>query len=186
MVLNDAAEFDLAVRLREGGAALADVFAFISGLYFRGKAAYAAAFARPPAGMPGSLVIAAGRGFLPGDTVIGPSDLREIAAIPIDITDARYRRPLEQAALGLHKSLGPTCEVVLLGSIATSKYLEPLVDVFGTRLKFPAAFIGRGDMSRGGLMLRCAREGEELEYVAATTPLRRGRRPPRLQATTSR
>ena len=156
------------------------MFAFISGLYFRGKSAYAAAFATPPTGVPGSLVITAGRGFVPGDTLIGRSDLREIAAVPIDLADPRYRGPLERDAAGLYKALTPSCEVVLLGSIATPKYLEPLLEVFGSRLLFPAAFVGRGDMSRGGLMLRCARDGTELDYVAAGTALRRGHRPARL------
>src|SRR5687768_13679254 len=49
IVLSDRATFDLAVRLRsEQGVAIGEAFAFISGLYFKGKLTYALAFARPP------------------------------------------------------------------------------------------------------------------------------------------
>jgi hypothetical protein len=180
MVMNERAEFELAVRLREEGAPLGDVFAFISGLYFRGKSAYSSAFAAPPSGVPGSLVITAGRGLLPPETLIRIEDLRAIGAVPIDLAHPPYRDPLEKDALRLFKALDATCEVVLLGSIATSKYLEPLVDIFGSRLLFPSEFVGRGDMSRGGLMLRCAHDRVELNYVAASGAVRRGGRPPRL------
>ena len=120
MVMNARAGFDLAVRLREEGAPLGDVFSFVSGLYFRGKSAYASAFAAPPPGVPGSLVITAGRGLVSPETRIGVGDLVAIAAVPIDLTDARYRDPLVRDASNLNKSIPPSCEVVLLGSIATS------------------------------------------------------------------
>jgi hypothetical protein len=180
MVMNEQAEFDLAVRLRQEGAALGDVFAFFSGLYFRGKFAYSTAFAAPPPGSPASLVITAGRGLLPPETLISFEDLRAIAAVPIDLSHPPYRDPLERDALRLNQTLPPACEVVLLGSIATSKYIEPLMEIFGPRLVFPSAFVGRGDMSRGGLMLRCARDRVELEYIPVCTAVRRGRRPPKL------
>ena len=49
MVMSERATFELAARLRtDEGAPIGDVFAFLSGLYFRGKLAYARAFARPP------------------------------------------------------------------------------------------------------------------------------------------
>jgi hypothetical protein len=69
---------------------------------------------------------------------------------------------------------------VLLGSIASGKYADVLLEVFGTRLKFPVSFVGRGDMSRGGLMLRCVAAGQELEYVPVAGAVRHGPRPPRL------
>src|SRR5207249_11010874 len=65
----------------------------------------------------------------------------------------------------LNDAAGPECEVVLLGSIASGKYVEPLLPIFGSRLVFPRDFVGRGDMSRGGLMLRSATAGQELEYI---------------------
>ncbi len=77
--------------------------------------------------------------------------------------------------------MAPHDRIVLLGSVATAKYLDVLSGVFGDRLSFPSDFVGRGDMSRGALMLRAAAAGAELEYVVLTdqTP-RHGRRPPRL------
>jgi hypothetical protein len=64
-------------------------------------------------------------------------------------------------------------EFVLLGSVATGKYVDVLLEVVGERLLFPTAFIGRGDMSRGALLLRAARDGRELAYEAAALALRR-------------
>ncbi len=181
LVLNDRAQFDLASRLRAGAASLGEVFSFISGLYFRGKLAYAEAFASPPPGLPATpLVITAGRGILPVDFPITLGELRDIAAVPIDAADPRYREPLERDARILDAAAGPECSIVLLGSVASTKYLEPLLKAFGERLLFPAAFVGRGDMSRGGLMLRCARAGIELPYVPAAAAVRHGPRPPRL------
>jgi hypothetical protein len=180
MIMNERAGFDLAVRLHSEGAALGDIFAFISGLYFRGKAAYSTVFAAPPPDMPGSLVITAGRGLLPPETRIGIADLRAIATVPIDLSEPRYRDPLERDILRLDQALPPTTQVILLGSIATSKYLEPLIDVFGSRLLFPSEFVGRGHMSRGGLMLRAASDGVEFDYVPACGAIRRGRRPAKL------
>jgi hypothetical protein len=141
---------------------------------------YASAFTAPPPGVPGSLVITAGRGLLSPQTRIHIADLLAIATVLIDLSDARYRDPLMRDALRLNQSLPPECEVVLLGSIATAKYLEPLADIFGSRLLIPSEFVGRDDMSRGGLMLRCAREGVELEYIPASGAVRRGRRAPKL------
>jgi hypothetical protein len=180
MVMNEGAEFELAVRLRQEGAPLGDLFGFMSGLYFRGKSAYSRAFAAPPPGVAGSLVITAGRGLLTQDTLIGVGDLLEIAAVPIDLSEPRYREPLERDAVHLSRTISQDCQIVLLGSIATPKYLEPLLDIFGSRLLFPSEFVGRGDMSRGGLMLRCARDGVELDYIPACSAVRRGRRPPKL------
>ena len=57
---------------------------------------------------------------------------------------------------------------MLLGSIASSKYLSLLLPIFGARLRVPAQFIGLGDMSRGGLLLRCVREQRELDYIAVS------------------
>jgi hypothetical protein len=61
--------------------------------------------------------------------------------------------------------------------VATGKYLDVLLDVVGERLLFPTDFVGRGDMSRGALLLRAARERTELAYEPALTAVRRGRRP---------
>ena len=179
-ILREEAEFDLAARLRETGAPLGEIFRFISGLYFRGKLEYARAFAEPPENAPGILVITASRGLLSPDEVLTLADLREIAAVPIHEGDPRYRNPLERDAQRLAKQIGAECEVVLLGSIATAKYVDPLLGVFGDALFFPSEFVGRGDMSRGGLMLRAVRAGIPLAYAPVASSLRRGSRPPRL------
>ena len=186
MVLSPAAQFAVARQLRSPeGAALGDVFSFVSGLYFRGKLAYARAFAQPPdpadsvvAG--GVLVITPNAGLRSADTPVTVGTFRAFGAASIDLKNAAYRRPLEQAATALLAAVGPECDVVLLGSIASGKYVEVLQPVFGEKLLFPPAFVGRGDMSRGGLMLRCVLSGIELEYAPIAGAARRGQRPPRL------
>jgi hypothetical protein len=180
LLLRPDARFDLAARLRREGVALGEAFAFISGLYFRGKLAYAQAFAVPPEGIPGSFVITSGYGLVPPETRVSFDHLVQIASVPIDAGESRYREPLERSCRALDEMAGPDCEFVLLGSIATPKYLEPMVGVFGDRLLFPEVFVGRGDMSRGGLLLRCVRGGQELEYTPLGNLTRHGPRPPKL------
>jgi len=181
LLLREGARFDLALRLREPqGVALGEVFAFLSGLYFRGKLAYARAFARPPEGTPGALVITSNAGLVPTQRPVTVEALRGYSQVAIDAAEPRYRRPLLRDASRLARLAGPGAEVVLLGSIATGKYVEPLLEVFGPRLLFPPEFVGRGDMSRGGLLLRHAREGRELSYLPVGGSVRHGPRPPRL------
>ncbi len=180
MLLRPGANFDLAIRLRSEGVSLGEAFAFISGLYFRGKLAYSQAFGAPPEGIPGAFVITSGHGLVPPETVLTLEQFQTIASIPIDAADARYREPLERSCRTLNEIAGPECDFVLLGSIATLKYLEPMFAVFGGRLLFPQEFIGRGDMSRGGLMLRCARAGIQLTYAPLGSLTRHGPRPPKL------
>ena len=187
MVLSPAAQFPLARQLRTTeGAPLGDVFSFMSGLYFRGKLAYARRFAQPPdpidpvvAG--GVLVITPNAGLRSADMPVNTASLTGFAGVDIDLANAAYRGPLERGAQALAAAVGPECEVVLLGSIASGKYVEVLQPVFGDRLVFPPAFVGRGDMSRGGLMLRCVMAGAELEYTPVAGATRRGHRPPRLE-----
>ena len=152
----------------------------MSGLYFRGKLTYAEAFAKPPLDLPGTLVITPGRGLTAAEEILSIDDLKEIAGVEVDEQNPRYREPLERDARRIAESLPLGCEAVLLGSVATSKYLGILADVFRSRLRFPADFVGRGDMSRGGLMLRCVENGEELIYAELAGAVRRGPRPPKL------
>jgi hypothetical protein len=152
------------LRSREG-ASIGEVFTFMSALYFRGKLAYASAFAQPPVGWEGVQVIVPGRGLRPASEHIDLADLKRIAKVEVDLEEKRYTRPLRRDAGRLADELKPDEKVVLLGSIATPKYLGPLKDVLGTRLHYPQAFRGLGDMSRGSLMLKCAAEGRELAYV---------------------
>ena len=88
--------------------------------------------------------------------------------------------PIERDARHLTKKLSDRSEVVLLGSIATGKYVDVLLATFGQRLRFPADFVGRGDMSRGGLMLRCAADLQELSYLPVAGAIVNGKRPPKL------
>jgi hypothetical protein len=173
MLRRPAAAFPLALQLRsELGAPLGDVFTFTSGLYFRGKLSYARAFGV-------SFVITPGAGLVEPERFITPSDLTAWAKVRVDLADRRYRRPLERDAQTLALRW-PEAEVVLLGSIASDKYVDLLLDVFGDRLHFPVDFVGRGDMSRGGLLLRSARSGTELRYGPVRGAIRHGPRPPRL------
>jgi hypothetical protein len=183
MAMRPEAQFTLAQQLRSpGGAPLGEVFAFLSGLYFRGKMAYVKAFARPPAGLPGALVITPTRGLVPPESRITLDVLREFAELgEVALTNPRYRAPLEHHARALDEAAGPETCYVLLGSIASDKYVTVLTQIFGERLLFPTDFVGRGDMSRGGLMLRAASDGPELEYAPVLGAVRTGARPPKLQ-----
>jgi hypothetical protein len=168
------ASSELARRLRAAdGVALGEVFSFLSSLYFRGKLTYAARFGVP-------LVITPNAGLRPPDARVTLAELRASARVDIHGANAGYRRPLQASARAVADTLGPDGTVTLLGSIASDKYVGALLEVFGERLTFPAAFVGRGDMSRGGLLLRCVRESRELDYVPVAGAVRRGPRPPRL------
>jgi hypothetical protein len=181
MLLRKEASFDLAVRVRDAGAPLGEIFSFISRLYFRGKLAYAQTFAhRGDPAVSAVQIITASRGLLPPDTFLSARELLEMSRVPIHISDTNYRSPLDRDALRLAAQIGSDCEVVLLGSIATPKYIAPLLEIFGARLLFPADFVGRGDMSRGGLLLSAAQDGVPLRYAAIANAVRHGPRPPKL------
>ncbi len=175
LLMNPRARFALAQRLRTEGVALGEAFTFLSGLYFRGKLEYARTFASPPPGVPGVLVITPAEGLVPPERPVTLETLRGFASVPIDAQEKRYLEPLLDDALALAAGAGEACRFVLLGSVATGKYAEPLSAVFGERLVFPPAFVGRGDMSRGGLLLRCIDSGTELAYA----PLRARQHGPR-------
>jgi hypothetical protein len=183
VLLRDAAAFPLARRVREGsGAPLGEVFSFLSGLYFRGKLAYATRFSIGANGTPASsFVITTNRGLVTPDTLVTVDDLRHFGCTDIHEADLSYRDPLLRDARDIAARLAHDAEVVLLGSVATAKYLEVLMEAFGERLRFPAEFAGRGDMSRGGLMLRRVESGEELTYVPVVGAVRHGKRPPKLE-----
>jgi hypothetical protein len=187
IVSSATAQFPLAQQLRTTeGAHLGEVFSFVSGLYFRGKLAYAKQFAAAPDPLEpvtagGVLVITPNAGLRAADAPVTVETFRAFACAAIDPENPAYRQPLDRGARALLEAVGPDCEVVLLGSIASGKYVEILQPIFGEKLVFPPAFVGRGDMSRGGLMLRCVTAGIELEYAPVAGAIRRGTRPPRLQ-----
>jgi hypothetical protein len=169
MLTRPGASFELARQVQIGAATLGEVFTFCSGLYFRGKLTYARHFAAPPPDIPGVLVITPSRGLLSPETMIGPSELAEFAAVPVDSQEPRFIEPLRRS--GQHLAAMGELEIVLLGSVATGKYLDTLLPIFGPRLVFPQEFAGRGDMSRGALLLRSAAAGKELLY-APVSPVR--------------
>lgn len=181
MLYNERAGFDLAQRIRSpGGVEIGQVFSFLSGLYFRGKLAYATTFAAAPTGLEWAYTITSNRGLLPVQTPITLDELRAFGEVDIHSQDDRYRAPLLRDAAQIRASIPDQCDVILLGSVASGKYVEVLLEVFGDRLHFPADFVGRGDMSRGGLMLRCVEDRQELTYIPVIDAVRRGTRPPRL------
>jgi hypothetical protein len=178
-LLNPAAEFPLAVQLRRReGAPLGEVFAFLSGLYFRGKLVYATRFAQADTAA-SVRIITTNRGLLTPEYRVRPGDLEEFSTVDLSAGWAAFEVPLVRDARRLAREIG-SAPVVLLGSIATNKYVAPLTTVFGERLVFPREFVGRGDMSRGGLLLRHARDGGELEYIPIANAVRHGKRPPKL------
>jgi hypothetical protein len=180
LLLRDQAQFELARRLRSPeGAPLGAVYSFVSGLYFRGKLTYATRFA------PDSVfVIVPGAGLVSPATPVRRRDMLRYARVPVSPSEPKYRRPFLRDVRRLARDASPETTVVLLGSIATDKYCSVLLEVFGARLLFPSDFVGRGDMSRGGLLLRAARDGRELTYAPVAGAVRHGPRPAKLDPQT--
>jgi hypothetical protein len=174
LLFNDRADFDIARRVREQpGAPLGEVFSFLSGLYFRGKLAYAREFENPPPHRaPGIQIITSTDGLYSPGSLVTLKDLERFATVPIDADESRYRYPLERDAGKIAERIGPKCQVVLLGSVATGKYIDVLLPIFGERLVFPKEFVGHGDMARGGMLLQRAASGEELTYIQLSRPSR--------------
>jgi hypothetical protein len=180
LLFNESAEFDIARRVRDQpGAPLGAVFSFVSGLYFRGKLTYARAFENPPPRRaPGIQIITPTDGLYSPRSLVTLKDLERFASVPIEADESRYRSPLERDAEKIANRIGPKCEVVLLGSVATGKYVDVLLPIFGDRLVFPREFIGHGDMARGGMLLKHAAAGSELTYIPVSDPLRLAGRSP--------
>ena len=151
------------------GVPIAMAFAFMSSLYFRGKIGYAMHFAAES----GVYIIAPGFGLVPPDWRLTPERMKVMSRTPVDIAKRNYRQPLERDARSLAANLAADAQIVLLGSVASGKYVDILWPVFQHRLRFPTAFAGLGDMSRGGLMLRAVRANRELEYCTLDAPRHR-------------
>jgi len=164
ILISSKGNFELARQVQAGAASLGDIFAFCSGLYFRGKLAYARHFADPPEGVAGVQIITPSRGVIGAETPIGVSDLSEFAEVPVATDEPRFTGPLTHSVQSL-PGIDST-EVILLGSVATGKYSDTLFPILGERLLFPADFVGRGDMSRGALLLRCVAANRELPYIS--------------------
>ena len=155
---------------------IGDAFAFMSSLYFRGKLAYARAFAQPSpiVGGDGIFIITSGYGLVSPDWRLTEERMRRMRKIDVDASTRSYTKPLREHAELLHRALEEEeAQIVLLGSVATGKYVDVLRPILGERLRFPKVFAGLGDMARGGLMLRAARAGKELEYTTLDAPRHR-------------
>jgi hypothetical protein len=182
LLLSGTASFALAVALRTSeGVPIGEVFSFLSSLYFRGKLTYARTFASRLRNAPPILIVTTDRGLVPPETRITIADLRAFADVDIVTGGERYLGPLRRDVAALASRVRRSTRIVLLGSIATGKYVDVLLASFGTRLVFPSAFVGRGDMSRGGLLLRHARQGMPLDYTPVEGTVRHGKRPPKLE-----
>jgi hypothetical protein len=168
---------ELGDALRAGTATLGDVFAWLSALYFRGKLTYGRRFGTP-------LIMAPGEGLRSPDIALTAELLAAMGQVEVE--SEAFVAPLRRDAALVDDVFGREARVVLLGSIATGKYLDTLLAIFGERLLFPSDFVGRGDMSRGGLLLRAARSGEELPYTPVAGATRHGSRPPKLPAIRAR
>ena len=178
ILLNPRSPAVTSQALRAGTLTLGDAFTFMSGLYFRGKIAYAERFGR-------ALVITPTRGLQPPSLPFNLALLREFAVGDVSLDSPIYRAALERDIEAMARKLTRGSKVVLLGSVASGKYVDVLLPILGDRLRYPTAFVGRGDMSRGGLMLRSAASGNELEYGPLTAGVRpRGPRPPKLDPST--
>lgn len=172
LLLRPQAAFPLAERLRSpAGAEIGEVFSFLSGLYFRGKMAYSSRFSSPPPAAPPALIVTTNRGLVEPSTAVWAEDLRAFADVPVDLRDPRYREPLRRSLRSLGET-APDARFVLLGSVASRKYVELMLEELGDALCFPEPFIGMGDMQRGALMLRSAESGSELPYVPAAGAIR--------------
>ena len=172
-----------ALRTRDG-APIGEVFRFLSGLYFRGKLAYASHFVRPPSPSwvgSGVLVISANRGLLPAETRVCLEHLEAFAETDIHASERTFRAPFVRDAELLRAELDDASDVVLLGSVAQAKYTAPLLEVFDDRVLFPETFVGRGDMSRGGLLLRAVAAKQELIYAKIKGATLHGPRPSKLK-----
>jgi hypothetical protein len=169
-LMSPTAGFETARMYRsKEGVPIALAFAFMSALYFRGKITYALHFTE----MENIFVIAPGFGLVPPDWRITEERMKVLGRTEVDVRKRNYRLPLRRDALALAERLEPDAQVVLLGSVATGKYVDILWPVFGDQLRFPAIFAGLGDMSRGGLLLRAVREDRELEYTTLDAPRHR-------------
>lgn len=171
-LMSPRAKFDAAMQYQSPeGVPIARAFAFMSALYFRGKIAYSLHFG----GTENTLVITPGFGLVDPEWRVTEERMKVMRRTDIDLRRRNYRQPLERDANAIASRLEDDAQVILLGSVATGKYVDVLWPIFGSRLRFPGVFAGLGDMSRGGLMLRAVRENRELDYLTLDSPRSRAR-----------
>jgi len=165
MLLRPDGKLELSKALRsEHGAPLGEVFSFVSSLYFRGKASYARTFGHAAGGRQSALVMTAGGGLCSLDESVTEQRLAAWQRNAVHEHNPHFTAPLVRHASELVDASSEDARFILLGSVASHKYVVPLLEVFGTRLLYPVSFAGLGDMSRGSLLLRAIRDGIELDY----------------------
>jgi hypothetical protein len=170
MLISPKSQFELALRLRSTGISLGEAYSFMSPLYFRGKLAYAAAFARPTKpNLAGIQVITPSKGLLTPGTTLNLAALQSLGADRIVHHDPGYRDPLQRDLALLSSAIDTHTRLVFLGSLASKRYLPHLLEGLGSRLLVPRLFPGMGNMQRGALLLGCVREQRQLEYVSAAS-----------------
>src|SRR5581483_843907 len=111
MLMRPGANFELARQVRIGAASLGDVFTFCSGLYFRGKIAYARRFATPPRGIDGAYIISASRGLVSTELRVGLKELKAFAAVQVHSREPLFTEPLRETAIS--PAAGGSFQVVL-------------------------------------------------------------------------
>jgi hypothetical protein len=176
LLFDPKARFEIAQRLRSPeGSPLGEVFTFVSGLYFRGKKAYAERFGHAPE-PPAAYVMTAGGGLSALDEPVDLGRLEGWRRVSVSADNPHFTAPLIRKVCEVSDRLADDARFVLLGSVASPKYVVPLLDALGHRLLFPAQLAGMGDMSRGSLLLRCVAEDRELPYVSVYSLARKGAR----------
>ena len=116
----------------------------------------------------------AGGGLCSLDEPVTKARLEAWQGVAVSERNPHFTAPLQRHACELLDAREPSTRFVLLGSLATRKYVLPLLEVFGTRLLYPRRFAGLGDMSRGSLLLRAVAEGVELDYEPLVAAARSG------------
>src|SRR5690349_18334498 len=99
ILLNAKSQAVTALEFRSGRMSLGRAFAFMSGLYFRGKLTYAERFGE-------ALVITPTRGLQPPSLPFNLALLREFAVGDVSLDNPAYRRALERDATALAESIG--------------------------------------------------------------------------------
>ena len=171
---------------RAQGAPLGDVFTFVSGLYFRGKLAYARRFASPPEPRIrrrlGRARHHAERRAPQPET---PVTRRRAARLRRRRRRSRPTRATGGRSSGARarwlREIGADCEVVLLGSIASPKYVDVLLDDLRRAPAVPDRFRRpRRHEPRRPAAAQARARASSSTYAPMAGAVRHGARPPKL------
>ena len=120
-------------------------------------------------------MITPNRGLLAPSVRMTLDDLARLAKTDIDPCAEEFRKPLQQDAKALAEALGPRGQPVLLGSIATPKYVDVLLVSLSAGASFPGRIRWSGRHEPwGSLASLCGRPlGTRLRAGAGSCPARR-------------